>query len=134
MKKEVIKTPMAPFKDEAGKPRVPASRVIKANGFVFIGGTPPLDPATGELIGGDMVTQTRRVLENIKLLLESAGSSMDLVVKSTLLCSNVAYFDDINRVYGEYFPTDPPVRTFITVGSWPRKFDIEMEVIALAGA
>ncbi len=134
MKKEVVKVPaFFEVKDAKGRREVPLSKAIKANGFVFIGGTPPTDPATGQFPGGDIESQTRRVLENLKMTLEAAGSSLDRVVKTTIYSTNVAYFSEINEIYREYFPEDPPARTYVNVGSWPRKFDIEIEAIALQG-
>lgn len=133
MKKEVVKVPMKDTTDDKGRRLVPLSRAIKAGGFVFVAGIPPHDPETAQIVRGDIETQTRRVLENLKLTLEAAGSSLDRVVKTTVFCTNVAYFNDINEIYRQYFPQEPPTRTFVTVGSWPHKFDIEIEAIALAG-
>lgn len=133
MKKEVIEIPgFRETLDERGRRFVPLSKVIRAGGFVFVSGMPPQDPATGDMIGGDIKAQTTRVLENLKMALEAAGTSMDKVVKATVFCSNAGYFLQINEVYREYFPHDPPTRTFVTVGSWPLSFDIEIECIAIA--
>ncbi len=131
-KKEVVQVPIKDVMDDKGRRAVPLSRAIKANGFVFVSGIPPYDPQTSRLVGGGIEAQTRRVLENLRITLQAAGSSLERVVKTTVFCSNAAYFTDINEVYREYFPQDPPTRTFVTVGSWPGKFDIEIEAIALA--
>jgi len=133
MKKEVVKVPFKDTLDDKGRRAVPLSRAIKAGGFVFVSGIPPNDPETAKLVRGDIETQTRRVLENLKITLEAAGTSLDRVVKTTVFCTNAAYFSDVNEIYRQYFPEDPPTRTFVTVGSWPNKFDIEIEAIALAG-
>jgi 2-iminobutanoate/2-iminopropanoate deaminase len=130
MDKEVIRVGKISEAIEAMK--VPLSAVTRANGFVFVSGLPPIDRATGELVRGDILVQTRHVCENVKAALEAAGSSLDKVVKTTIYISNAAYFADVNRIYGEYFAVSPPARTFVTVGSWPTVFDIEIEAIALA--
>jgi 2-iminobutanoate/2-iminopropanoate deaminase len=112
---------------------IPLSIATSANGFVFISGLPALDWNTGELIKGDIATQTRAAMENLKRALEEAGSSLNLVVKATIFCTNVAYFKTINDIYRDYFPSDPPARSFVTVGSWPMEFDVEVEAIAVQG-
>jgi 2-iminobutanoate/2-iminopropanoate deaminase len=132
MKKEVVKVPIVDAKDASGKPLVPLSRAVKAGGFVFVAGIPPHDPATGQMVRGDIETQATRVLENLKLTLEASGSSLDKVVKTTVFCTNAAYFNVFNDIYRKYFPTDAPARTFVTVGSWPHLFDLEVEAIAIA--
>ncbi|MGE0747601.1 MAG: RidA family protein [Rhodospirillales bacterium] len=114
------------------KAKVPLSCVVRANGFVFVSGQPPLDLKTGELVRGDITVQTRHCLENVKACLEAAGSSLDKVCKVTIYIANSAYYPTVNAIYAEYFPHNPPARTFATVGSWPWEFDIEIECIALA--
>lgn len=112
--------------------KIPLSAATSGNGFVFVSGLPPVDWKTGELVRGDILVQTRQSLENVKRALEEAGSSLDKVLKTTIYATNSAYFNDVNRIYAEYFPTNPPARSFVTVGSWPWEFDIEIEAIALA--
>ena len=112
--------------------KVPLSPVVKANGFVFVSGQPPLDPETGELIKGDIRVQTEAVMKNLKLCLETAGSGLDKVVKCNVYVTNIAYYDVVNEIYGRYFPNEPPARTFAAVASWPWEFDIEIECVALA--
>lgn len=116
----------------AGTRNIPLSAVTSGNGFVFVSGLPPVDHVTGELVRGDILVQTRQCLENVKAALEAAGSSLDKVLKVTILAANCAYFKDINAIYGEYFRIDPPARTFCTVAAWPWEFDIEIECVALA--
>ena len=112
--------------------KVPLSPAIKANGFVFVSGTPPLDRKTGKIIRGDIVQQTELVMDNLRAILAEAGSSLEKVCKVTIFIANSAYYETVNEVYGRYFPTEPPARTFATVGSWPWEFDIEIECTALA--
>ena len=114
------------------KSNVPLSPVVRANGFLFVSGLPPFDAKTGNLVQGDIQTQTRAVLELMKLALESNGSSMSKVVKCTVYAANAGFFNQINTVYAQYFAHNPPARTFVAVGSWPMPFDIEIECIALA--
>jgi 2-iminobutanoate/2-iminopropanoate deaminase len=112
--------------------KVPFSAAIRANGFVFVSGMPPMDPATGGFVQGDIATQTAASLETVRRCLEAAGSSLEKVVSTRVYCVNAAWFPAINEVYARYFPKDPPTRTFVTVGSWPMPFDVEVEVVALA--
>lgn len=112
--------------------KVPFSAAIRANGFVFVSGMPPMDPATGMLIQGDIATQTAAALDTVRHCLEAAGSSLEKVVSTRVYCVNVAWFATINEIYARYFPVDPPTRTFVAVGSWPLPFDVEVEVVALA--
>ena len=109
----------------------PLSKAIKAGDFVFVSGTPPLDPASGKMTEGNIEEQTVQVLENLKKALEVAGSSLDQVVKATIFCTNVAHYHRVNAIYAKYFPQDPPARTYVTMGSWPESFDIEIECIAI---
>ncbi len=118
--------------DKLDAAKVPLSPVVKANGFVFVSGQPPLDPKTGELIRGDIRVQTEYVMENLKLCLETAGSSLEKVVKCNVYVANIAYYDAVNEIYARYFPADPPARTFAAVASWPWEFDIEIDCTALA--
>ena len=130
MPKEIVHVPG--YSEALAKSKIPLSAAVKANGFVFISGTPPLDVATGKVIQGDIVAQTEAVMENLKTILAAAGSSFEKVVKVNIFIANSAYYDLVNEVYGRYFPADPPARTFATVGSWPWPFDIEIECTALA--
>ena len=130
MEKEVIEIPV--ISDTIRKSGVPLSPVIKANGFIFVSGLPPIDLATGRISNGDIATQTELSLKAVKYALESAGSSLDKVCKVTIYASNAAYFKTINEIYARFFASNPPARTFVTVGSWPLEFDIEVECVALA--
>jgi reactive intermediate/imine deaminase len=114
------------------KAGVPLSAAIKADGFVFVSGMAPMDPATGGFVKGDIATQTKAALEAMKRALEAAGSSLEKVCKVTVYAVNAAHYRTINEAYARFFPKAPPARTFVTVGSWPMDFDIEIECIALA--
>ena len=132
MEKKIVNVPgHKQLMDEDGKPLVPISPAVIANGFVYVSGQPPFDYTTGKLVFGDIQVQTRQVLENVKEVLAAAGSSMGKVVKTTVYCTNSGHFSLVNDVYREYFSEDPPARTFVTVASWPMAFDIEIECIAV---
>jgi len=128
--KEIVQ--VSPISDTLVKAKVPLSPAVKANGFVFVSGLPPLDRKTGEVVKGDISVQTELSLENVKAVLEAAGSSLEKVVKATIYIANAAYYPTVNAIYARYFPHDPPARTFVAVASWPWEFDIEIDCIALA--
>lgn len=130
MNKEIVKVGKISAAIEARK--VPLSAAVKGAGLVFVAGLPPVDRNTGELVRGDIHVQTRHCLENVKAALEAAGSSLEKALKVTVYITNSAYFEDVNKIYAEYFTSEPPARTFVNVGSWPWPFDIEIEAIALA--
>lgn len=129
MPKEIVHIPG--YSDAILEAGVPLSAAVKANGFVFVSGMPPMDLATGELIQGDIETQTVAVMDALKQVLEQSGSSLDKVVKVTVFAANAAFFGRINAVYKRYFPEEPPARSFVTVGSWPLEFDVEIECVAV---
>jgi 2-iminobutanoate/2-iminopropanoate deaminase len=130
MNKQIVRVPV--ISDGLEKAGVPLSAAVKAGGFVFVSGTPPFDLSKGTLLPGDVATQTEACLEGLKATLAAAGSSLEKVVKVTIYASNSAYYGTINKIYARYFPKDPPARTFVTVGSWPMEFDVEIECTALA--
>lgn len=129
-KKEIVHVPG--ISDGLKAAKVPISAVVKANGFLFVSGLPPMNLKTGKILKGDIVQQTRRSLDAVKHALKSAGSSLDKVVSVRVYISNSAYFGTVNDIYKQYFKRNHPARTFVTVGSWPMEFDIEVECIALA--
>lgn len=130
IKKEIV--PVPGLTEAVGKTGAPLSILVKAGDFLYCSGLPPLDPKTGELVKGDVATQTRAVLDALKYALEHAGSSLANVVKTTVFITNAAYFKTVNEIYRGYFPHDPPARTFVAMASWPLEFDIEIECVALA--
>ena len=110
----------------------PYSQAVAASGnLLFVAGQIPLDPATGEIVGDDIETQTRRVLENIRAIVEAAGSSLERVVKTTVYLRDLGDFARMNRVYAEFFPKDPPARAAIQVADLPKGSLIEIEAVAL---
>ena len=122
----VVSTPAAP--GAIG----PYSQAIRTgSGFVFCSGQIPIDPPTGNIVAGGIKEQTDRVLKNISSLLEAAGSSLELVVKSTVFLTNMDDFATMNEVYATYFPASPPARSTVQVGRLPRDVRIEIEVVAL---
>lgn len=125
MKKKVIQTEKAP------RAIGPYSQAIQAGNFLFLSGQIPLDPKIGELVKGDIRQQTQQVLENIKGMLESQKLGMEDVVKVTIFLRNIGDFNQVNEVYGTYFPSSPPARSAIGVAALPRDADIEIEAIAL---
>ena len=109
----------------------PYSPALRANGFVFLSGQIPADPQTGMLVTGDIQIQCSRVLENLKLVLDACGLTLDDVVKTTVFLKDMNDFAKMNETYGSYFPSKPPARTTIEVARLPRDVSIEIEMIAL---
>ena len=118
--------------DELPAPKGPYSPAIRAGGFVFVSGQGPIDPATGEVVKGDVQQQTRLVLENVHAILGAAGSSLDKVVKTNVYLSDIANFAAMNEVYATFFTAEPPARTTIQAAALPLGIDVEIDVIALA--
>ena len=110
----------------------PYSQAIKANGFIFVSGQVPLDPRTQQMVEGDAARQTERVLENLKGILEGAGSSLERVVKTTVYLKDLADFAAMNEVYGRYFSSSSPARATVEVARLPKEARVEIELIALA--
>ena len=110
----------------------PYSQGIKANGFVFVSGQVAIDPATQQVISGDVSVQTDRVLRNLSEILEAAGSGLGQVVRSTVFLKNMGDFPAMNAVYGKYFSAAPPARSTVEVSRLPKDVLVEIDVIALA--
>jgi 2-iminobutanoate/2-iminopropanoate deaminase len=109
----------------------PYSQAIAAGDFVFCAGQTPLDPATGKLVEGDVQAQTRRVLDNLKAVLEAAGTDLAHVVKTTVFLADMADFKALNEVYGTYFTGTPPARSTIAAKALPLGALVEIELIAV---
>jgi 2-iminobutanoate/2-iminopropanoate deaminase len=110
----------------------PYSQAIRANGFVFVSGQVAIDPATQQVINGDITAQTDRVLKNLSAILKAAGSGLEKVVRSTVFLKDMGDFAAMNEVYGRYFTTAPPARSTIQAARLPKDVLIEIDVIALA--
>jgi 2-iminobutanoate/2-iminopropanoate deaminase len=109
----------------------PYSQAIKANGFVFLSGQIALDPATQQLISGDVAVQTERVLQNLSAILKTAGSSIGQVVKTTVFLKNMSDFAAMNEVYGRHFSEAPPARSTVEAARLPKDVLVEIDVIAV---
>jgi len=109
----------------------PYSQAIKANGFVFVSGQIAIDPATQQVVEGDVAAQTDRVLRNLSAILEAAGSGIGKVVRSTVYLKNMNDFAAMNAVYAKYFSSAPPSRSTVEVARLPRDVLVEIDVIAL---
>jgi len=110
----------------------PYSQAIKANGFVFTSGQIAIDPATQQVVAGDVAAQTDRVLRNLSEILEAAGSGLGKVVRTTVFLKNMDDFAAMNKVYGQYFSSDAPARSTVEVVRLPKDVLVEIDVIALA--
>jgi 2-iminobutanoate/2-iminopropanoate deaminase len=126
MSKEVIKT------DKAGAPIGPYNQGIRAGGFVFVAGEKGIDPKTNKMVPGGTGPETRQTLENIKAILEAAGSSLDKAVATQVYMVDIGEFAEMNKIYAEYFTIDPPGRTTVGVTALPAGARVEITVTALA--
>lgn len=124
--KEIISTERAPA--AIG----PYSQGVRAGGFVFLSGQIPLDPATGQMVDGDIEAQTRRVMLNLEAVLVAAGTSFERVVRATIYLTDLGDFAKVNAVYGEKFPQHPPARATVQVAALPKGARVEIDLVALA--
>lgn len=124
--REVIATEQAP--QAIG----PYSQAIRAQGLIFTSGQIAIDPATAQVIGGDVSAQTDRVLKNLAAILQASGSSLEKVLRCTVFLKNMGDFSAMNEVYGRYFKQAPPARSTVEVARLPKDVLIEIDVIALA--
>jgi 2-iminobutanoate/2-iminopropanoate deaminase len=118
--------------DRAPEAIGPYSQAIKANGLIFASGQIPLDPATMQIVEGGIQEQTGRVLDNLKAVLEAAGSSLGRVVKTTVYLADMGEFAAMNEIYAKYFGATKPARATVQVARLPRDVRIEIDVVALA--
>jgi len=119
--------PISSFLERWG---APTSAVTRHGDTLYVSGLPPFDLDTGEIIRAPIEQQTERVLEQMKLCLETAGSSLANVIRCNVYCTSVEMFAAVNAVYARYFPEHPPARTFVNVPAWPGPFDIEIDCVA----
>ena len=122
--KTIISTEHAP------KAIGPYSQAVVYNGIAYVSGQIPLDPASGQLIEGDITAQTERVLESLKAVLEACGSSLGRVLKTTVFMKDMGEFPKMNEVYGRYFTENPPARATVEAARLPRDVRVEIEAIA----
>ncbi len=111
--------------------KVPISAAIRANGFVFVSGTPPIDVERGGFVKGDITVQVTQCLLNVRYVLEEAGTSLEKICMVRVYAKS-EHYKAINEVYATFFPSEPPARTFVPVGDWPFDFDVEIDCVALA--
>lgn len=123
--KEIILTNQAPA------PIGPYSQAIKAGDFLFISGQIPIDPETGELVTGQIDLETRKVMENLEAILKNADYTFENVVKASIFLSDMALFNAVNQVYGEYFNMEAaPARETVAVKTLPKNVNVEISLIA----
>lgn len=129
MKREALRVePISSFLDRV---KAPTSPVTRAGNMIFVAGLPPFDPETGEIGGMGIERQSEIIMEQMKLCLETAGASLDNVMKCNVYCTSVKYFAAFNTVYARYFPIDPPARIFVCTPEWFGPFDVEIDCIAM---
>jgi len=109
----------------------PYSQAIMAGNLIYTSGQLPMDAETGEMVANDIILQTRKSLQNVKAILEEAGSSMDKIVKTTVYLSDMANFGKMNEIYKEFFSGDYPARSAFQVARLPKDALVEIEVVAL---
>jgi 2-iminobutanoate/2-iminopropanoate deaminase len=127
MPNEPVSTPKAPA--AIG----PYSQAIAAGNLIFTSGQIPLDPATQQMVPGDIRAQAERVMENLSAVLAAAGVGFSNVVKSTIFLADLNDFAVVNEVYGKRFPSNPPARSTVQVAALPKGARVEIELIAMRG-
>ena len=126
MEKQVVNT------DQAPAAIGPYSQAVKVGEMVFVSGQIPIDPATGDIVQGDIKAQTRQVLTNLNAVLTAAGSSLEKTVKTTVFITNMDEFTQVNEVYSEFFTDQPPARACVEVSRLPKGVAVEIDAIAVS--
>ncbi|GGD75596.1 RidA family protein [Caballeronia grimmiae] len=128
MAREIIR--VEPLSTWLERWKAPTSVATRHGDTLYVSGLPPFDPQTGEVLEAPIEQQTRRVLEQLKLCVETGGSSLDQVLKCNVYCTSVEMFPIVNEIYARFFGRQPPARIFVNVPAWPGRFDIEIDCIA----
>jgi len=128
MKREIIR--VEPLSSYLDRYKAPASVMTRHGDTLYVSGLPPFDPATGEIAKVGIETQTELCLEQLKLCVETGGSSLENIIKCVVYATSVKDFAAINTVYGRFFPRNPPARMFVNVPAHPAPFDIEIDCVA----
>jgi|ERR1700754_249923 len=129
MDREIIR--VEPLSTYLERWKAPTSVVARAGDLLFISGLPPFDPETGEVADVSIERQTEIVMDQLKLCVETAGSSMEKVLKCNVYCTQIDQFPAVNAIYAKYFPGTPPARIFVNVPAWAGRFDIEVDCVAV---
>ncbi|MFM0340816.1 RidA family protein [Paraburkholderia fungorum] len=128
MSREIIR--VEPLSSWLERWKAPTSAVTRHGDTIYVSGFPPFDPETGEVMDAPIERQTERVLEQLKLCVQTAGSSLDQVLKCNVYCTSVEMFPVVNAIYASFFGPNPPARIFVNVPAWPGRFDIEIDCVA----
>ncbi|OAF06567.1 RidA family protein [Bradyrhizobium neotropicale] len=129
MKREALR--VEPISTYLDRWKAPASPVTRAGNMIFVSGLPPFDPETGEIASVPIERQSELILEQMKMCLQTAGASLDNVMKCNVYCTSAQHFAVFNAIYARYFPEQPPARIFVCIPEWTGPFDIEIDCIAM---
>ena len=124
MQKEIIYTNQAP------EPIGPYSQAVKTGNLLFVSGQIPIDPATGNVVNGSVKEETIQVMKNLAAILQVSGSNFNAIVKTTIFLSDMAFFAEVNEIYGSYFSGNYPARETVAVKGLPKGVNVEISVIA----